>query len=66
MPKEISVGDYVVAINDIDEGDIFDKNNIGLRRPGTGIQPIMFESILGKKSLKKIKKFSMLTKEDFK
>ena len=56
----------IVAINDIDEGDIFDKNNIGLRRPGTGIQPIMFESILGKKSLKKIKKFSMLTKEDFK
>ena len=55
----------IVALDDIDIGDIFNTDNIGLRRPGTGLQPEMYESLLGKKSLKKISKFSMLSKEDF-
>ena len=42
--------------NDIEIGDSLNKNNIGLRRPGTGLQPKIFESILGKKTLKKIQK----------
>jgi len=55
----------IIALNDIEIGDILNKNNIGLRRPGTGLQPKIFESILGKKTLKKIKKNSLLTYNDF-
>ena len=56
----------IIALKDIEVGEILNKNNIGLRRPGTGLQPKMFESILGKKTLKKIKKNTLLTSDDFK
>ena len=31
---------------------LYDKNNIGLRRPGNGLPPKMFEKLLGKKANK--------------
>jgi len=46
----------VVAIADIKEGDIFTKENIWVKRPGSG--PILaehFNSILGKHSISDIK-----------
>ena len=55
----------IIALNDIEIGDSLNKNNIGLRRPGTGLQPKIFESILGMKTLKKIQKNSLLTYDDF-
>jgi len=55
----------VVSLDDIELGETLNENNIGLRRPGTGLPPKMFESILGKKAIKKIKKFTIVNKEDF-
>lgn len=40
----------IVAIKDIDKNEIFTENNIGLKRPGTGISPTKFFKVLGKKS----------------
>ena len=40
----------IVALDDIDIGETLTENNIGLRRPGTGLPPKMFEKLLGKKA----------------
>jgi len=55
----------IVSLDHIELGETLNENNIGLRRPGTGLPPKMFESILGKKAIKKIKKFTIINKEDF-
>ena len=55
----------IVTLDDIDIGETLNENNIGLRRPGTGLPPKMFELILGKKAVKKIERFAILKEEDF-
>ena len=45
----------IYVVEDISEGDKFDKNNIRVIRPGDGLQPKYFENILGKISNKNIK-----------
>jgi len=55
----------VVAICDIQEGESFTQNNIGLRRPGNGLSATMIEGIYGKKSTKKISKGDLLKIDDF-
>lgn len=40
----------VVAARDITEGEIFTEENLCVKRPGTGISPMMWDSLLGKKS----------------
>jgi len=44
---------------------IFNKNNLGLKRPGTGIPPKYFEKILGKCATRNIRKGCLLKKRDF-
>ena len=44
----------VLALRDINKGDVFDENNIGLRRPGGGLPPVMFGQILGLKATRSI------------
>ena len=46
----------VVALRDIAVGEIFDTNNIGLRRPGDGLPPVMLAQLLGLKTARTIKK----------
>jgi N,N'-diacetyllegionaminate synthase len=41
----------VVARKKIAKGDIFCKNNLTIKRPGTGIQPKYIETLFGRKSL---------------
>jgi len=55
----------VVAIDDIEKGDILNTNNIGLRRPGNGIPPNMFDKIIGLTASKSIKKGEMIIFKDF-
>jgi len=51
----------VVTINDIKKGEIFTKENLWVKRPGTGeIKTEHYSEILGKKSKKDIKKNSQL------
>ena len=55
----------VVALCDINQGELFDQNNIWPRRPGNGLSAIMIEEIFGKKSTKKISKGDLLKIGDF-
>lgn len=55
----------VVALQDIRAGDQMTAQNIGLRRPGNGLPPSQFESVLGQKALRDIKKESLIQRGDF-
>lgn len=44
----------VLALRDINKGDVFDEQNIGLRRPGGGLSPAIFGQILGLKATRSI------------
>ena len=52
----------IVATREIKVGDRFTKNNIFIKRPSTGISPMSFNKLLGKKS-KKYYSFDQLIKE---
>ena len=40
----------IIALKPIAKGEIFNKTNIGTKRPGTGISPINWESVIGQVS----------------
>ena len=55
----------VVSIADISKGDTFTKENLWVKRPGTGeILAAEYQNILGKKSNKFIPNNTHLRKED--
>lgn len=56
----------IVAIREIKKSEILNSKNIGLRRPGTGLSPKLFEQISGLRSTRKINKGSLLKFGDFK
>jgi N,N'-diacetyllegionaminate synthase len=45
----------IVATYDIKKNEKFTKENIACKRPGTGISPVFFKKILGKRSIKNFK-----------
>jgi len=56
----------VVTIKEIQAGELFTKDNIWVKRPGTGdIKAKDYEMLLGKKALKKISINKQITWEDF-
>ena len=40
----------IISLQDIRAGETFSTEVIDIRRPGSGIQPIDFEKVLGKKA----------------
>ena len=56
----------IVALKDIDSNEILDRNNVGIRRPGTGLSPEAYEKILQKRTTRKIKKGELIKLEDCK
>ena len=54
----------IVALRDIHKGESLDQVNIGLRRPGGGLPPIMIELIIGVKASHDIKCGSLLSLQD--
>ncbi len=56
MPSEINNKDIarksIIAAKKIKMGEVFTEENITIKRPGTGISPMQFWDILGKKSLR--------------
>jgi len=51
----------VVTISDVSEGDVFSSDNIWVKRPGTGqILAGFYESVLGKRATRSIKKDEQL------
>ena len=51
-------------MNDITKGELFSEKNVGMRRPGNGLEPIMIEKILGQKAKQKIPKGKLITFND--
>ena len=55
----------IVAISNINQGDILSVDNIGLRRPGKGIPPAFYEHLIGLKAMRDIALNSFLKWGDF-
>lgn len=67
LPGEVKLQSIVrrsiVAVKDIKTGEKFSRNNIDLKRPGTGLASRYFSKVIGKKAKTNIKKDSLLTRE---
>jgi len=55
----------LVALQNIKAGDIFVQENLGMKRPGTGLAPKMYFKILGKKAKRNISLDSLIKKSDY-
>jgi len=42
----------IVAARDIKKDEIFTENNITLKRPGTGLSPMLWDKVIGTKAKK--------------
>ena len=51
----------IVANTDIAEGDIFTVDNLTVKRPGTGISPMEWENVIGKKAAKSFAEDDVIT-----
>ena len=54
----------IIALKDINKGESFTKSNIGLKRPGDGLPPVLFDRIIGKKADKVLIKGQQLSLGD--
>lgn len=55
----------IYVVNDIQVGDTFTEDNIRIIRPGDGLEPKYFESIIGKVSKKQLKRGMPITWDVF-
>ena len=51
----------IVALTKIKKNEKFSNFNITCKRPGTGISPLFFKQLIGKKSLKNFNKNDLIT-----
>ena len=63
MQKEV-LGKSIIAKADIEIGDTFTKENLYTKGPAKGLSPQYYFEILGKKSKRKIQKYSYLQDDD--
>lgn len=56
----------VIALRDIEAAELFTRHNIGIRRPGTGLEPKYFDRLLGKKPKRRILKDQPVMRRDVK
>lgn len=52
----------IIAKKDIKKGALIEKDNITIKRPATGISPIFYDKIIGKKAKRNIKKDIVIKK----
>lgn len=50
----------IVALRDIEEGEVFTEENITTKRPGTGISPMKWNEILGKKAIRQFQRDELI------
>lgn len=55
----------LVADKDIMKGEIFTENNLAIKRPGTGMMPERYFSIIGKRAKRNISKDTILRQNDY-
>jgi sialic acid synthase SpsE len=53
----------IVAIKNIHKGEIFSDENIGIKRPGTGISPMKWDEVIGKMSQRDFEEDELITFE---
>jgi pseudaminic acid synthase len=58
-----ALGRSIFVVEDMKEGEIFTEENIRVIRPGQGMEPKYYESVLGKKARMNIKKGTPLANE---
>ena len=58
--NKIFVRRSIVAIKKIKKGETFNLKNIGVKRPGSGISPMNFFKLIGKRSKKNYKLDEMI------
>jgi len=59
--KNISVArKSIVAASDIREGDLFTENNLCVKRPGTGLSPMLWDSVIGRKASRFFRKDELI------
>ena len=51
----------IVAIKTIKKGEIFNQDNIGVKRPGTGISPMNWENIIGQIAVANFEKDELIS-----
>jgi N,N'-diacetyllegionaminate synthase len=56
----------IVLLKDIVEGETLSEEAIGLRRPGNGLPPSLYEKVVGLRASKNLKKNALLQLGDFK
>ena len=56
----------LVSLREIKSGEKLTRENIGIKRPGTGLEPKYYFTVLGKTAAINIKKDVLITKKDFK
>ena len=57
---------YIVAVEQINKGEILDNKNIGIRRTGKiGLGPYLYNDIIGKRAMKTIQKGTLVEIGDF-
>lgn len=54
----------IVSVKNIKKGDIITAQDIAIKKPGNGIQPRLYDSVIGKKALKNISEDSVITEGD--
>lgn len=64
--KRIDRKRSIFTKKNIDKGEILTRDNLTIIRPGSGLSPIFFDNIIGKKSKKKISIASPLKSKDIK
>lgn len=55
----------VVAVKDIKKGEKFTRENLGIKRPGTGLPPKYYFSILSKNCLSNVKADTLISKKHY-
>ena len=55
----------IVVLTDIKKNEVIDSHKIGIKRPGTGLPPKMFDEIIGKRTTRDLMKNELLQTGDY-
>ncbi len=56
----------IVLDNDVKKGHVLKVSDLNFKKPGTGIKPIYYKKLIGKKILKTLKKNTLINKKHYK